>query len=211
MKWISIVMLLSLHTGSFAQTTEEWLKQKKARIKYLTQQVAAFEVYLVDLKKGYRTVRNGLQVINDVKKGDFSLHEDYFRSLFTVDPLIGNSDGVQGIFTLQKETVGISAAIRPLLSSPFLEASGKDYIVAVMNNVLEKGASDLDDLTLLTTSGKTEMDEEGRLKKINALYLAAKDRYAFALHFRQGVQLLLRSRSREKQAGSSMYSLYGLK
>ncbi len=211
MKWINIVLFLSLHTASFAQTTGEWLKQKKTRIIYLTQQMAALEVYLMDLKKGYRTVKNGLRMIDDVKNGDFNLHNDYFHSLSTVDPQIGNSDKVQGILVLQQQTVGISAGLHPLLSSPLLQLSEKDYIVAVMNNVLQKGSHDLDNLTLFTTSGKTDMDEEGRLQKIDALYLSAKDRYAFVLHFRQDIQLLLRSRSREKQEGSAMYSLYGLK
>ncbi len=211
MKWISIVVLLTLPIVSFAQTTAEWLKQKKTRIRYLTQQVAALEVYLVDLKKGYRTVRNGLGVIDDMKKGDFSLHRNYFRSLYTVDSEIGNSDAVQEIFTLQKETVGISTGLHPLLSSPFLGSSEKEYIRAVLSNVLEKGSRDLDALTLLTTPGKTDIDEEGRLKKITALHGAAGDRYAFALHFRGDIQTLLRSRSGEKQNGAAMNSLYGLK
>ncbi|MBE7174251.1 MAG: hypothetical protein INR73_27000 [Williamsia sp.] len=211
MKWISIVVLLILQTGTFAQTTAEWLRQKKTRIQYLTQQVAALEVYLVDLKKGYRTVRNGLGVIDNLKKGDFSLHNDYFHSLSAVDPLVANSDRVQGIFNLEKETAGISAAMHPLLSSLYLTASEKEYITAVMNNVLEKGSRDLDVLILVTTPGEADIGEEGRLKKIDALYEAGRDRYAFVMHFRQNLQLLLRSRAKEKQSSSVLYSLYGLK
>src|SRR5690606_37042983 len=89
-------------SSAHAQTWDEWFQQKKTQKKYLIKQVAALQIYLGYVKKGYEIARQGLNLIGDIKDGDFSLHKDYFESLKAVNPAIRNSAKVAEIILLQK-------------------------------------------------------------------------------------------------------------
>lgn len=206
-----IVFLFVAMSTSYAQTTAEWLQQKKTRIRYLMQQVAAFQMYIGDVKKGYRTVRDGLHVINDIKHGDFDLHHDYFNSLSSVSAGVKGYSKVGAFAKLQSQIIDLSKATRKLFSSPFLYASEQSYITATINSLLQKCSDDVDKIATVTTSGKMEMTEERRLEEVNSLYESAQDKYSFAVHLLQSTQLLLRSRSKDKENTANMYSIYGLK
>ena len=212
MKKIGLLAVLVIAmSGTYAQTTAEWLQQKKTRIRYLLQQVAAFQMYVADLKKGYRTVKNGLDVINDIKHGDFNLHHDYFSSLSAVSPIIKGSSKVQAITDLQAQTLNTSKAIRTLCSSSFLFLSEQAYITATFNNLVQKCSEDMDKLSILTMSGEMEMTDDQRLNEINALYQSAQDKLSFAVHLKQTTQGLIKSRMKDKANLSTIQSLYGLK
>ncbi len=206
-----LAVLVIVISGSYAQTTAEWLQQKKTRIRYLVQQVAAFQMYLNDLKKGYRTVKNGLGVIDDIKHCDFDLHHDYFSSLSVVRANIKGNSKVQAIADLQVQTVSTSKAIRKLFASSFLLPCEQGYITATINNVMQKCLEDMDKLMTLTTSGKVQMKDKQRLDQINVLYQSAQDKYSFTVHLKQSTQLLLQLRMKEKTNASTIHSLYGLK
>ena len=206
-----IVIMCIAMSASFAQTSQEWLQQKKTRIRYLMQQVAAFQMYAGDLKKGYRTVKGGLHLIDDIKHGDFDLHHRYFSSLSSVSSNIKGCNKVQGICELQAEIIDISQALRKLFSSPILYSSEQTYLSATMSNLLQKCSEDLDKLYTVTSAGEMQMKEKQRLEEINTLYQSAQDKYTFAVHLKQSTKLLLQSREKDKTNTSAMYSLYGLK
>ncbi|MDQ2753440.1 MAG: hypothetical protein M3R72_10505 [Bacteroidota bacterium] len=194
-----------------AQTSQEWFQQKKTRIQYAALQLMAFQVYMSDLQKGYKTVKGGLNVIHDLKRGDFDLHHNYFGSLVSISEAVKGYDKVKGITFLQMQIVNVSKAIHKLFSSPFLLSSEQDYLRATFNNLLKKSSDDIDNANLLTTSNEAQLKESERLEGINDLYQSVKDKYTFAVHLQQSTQLLLLSRSKEKTNTSTLNSLYGLK
>ena len=209
------VILISLLCGSMlagsAQNTQEWFQQKKTRIKYGEQQVMAFQVYMGDLQKSYQTVRSGLNVLHDLKRGDFDLHRNYFSSLVSTSEAVKGCDKIKGIALLQVQILNVSKAIHRLFSSPFLLSSEQHYLRAALNNLLKKSSDDIDNANMLTTSNEAELKEKERLKGINELYQSVQDKYTFAVHLKQSAQLLLLSRSREKTNTSTLNSLYDLK
>ncbi len=150
-------------------------------------------------------------MIDGLKRGDFGLHQGYIESLSSVDPAVGHSSTVEAIFMLTKQMTDVITAMRSFQSSPLMHFDERMYITAVTGNLLQKSAADIEDLTLFVRSGEAAMSEENRMQHIGALYTAAKDRHAFLLHFRQGIQLLQRSRAKEKQGISDMNTLYGIK
>ena len=80
MLWLAVIQISSIaHT----QTWDEWFRQKETQKKYLLEQIAALNVYLGYVKEGYSIARDGLRIINDIKQGDFKLHDDKFQSLQT--------------------------------------------------------------------------------------------------------------------------------
>ena len=205
------VWLCAAYCTVHAQTSAEWLQQKKTRIRYLTQQVAAFQVYLGDLKKGYRTVKNGLNVINDLKHGDFDLHHDYFNSLSSVSNAVRVDGKVERAADLESKIIDLTRSLRKLFPSSFLFAFERNYLTATIDNLLEKCSEDMDKLNTVTTSDKAQMTEARRFNEINTLYQSVQDKYSFAVHLKQSTQSLLRYRSKEKMNASTIYSLYGLK
>ena len=74
--------------SSFSQTTAEWTQQKKTQIKYLVQQIIAFQTYLIYVKKGYDIAHKGITTVQNIKNGEWNLHKDFFGSLKMVNPSI---------------------------------------------------------------------------------------------------------------------------
>ena len=88
MRKILMILLVLTVPCVHAQTFQEWTQQKKTQIKYLVQQIAAFQVYIGYVEKGYSIAKKGLNAISNIKHGDFSMHNDYFNSLKIVNPKI---------------------------------------------------------------------------------------------------------------------------
>ena len=71
-----------------AQNAEEWSSQKQTQIRYLLKQIAGLKIYIELLQKGYSVVNDGINLVSDLKNGEFNLHKSYFQSLSTVNPAI---------------------------------------------------------------------------------------------------------------------------
>lgn len=156
-----------------AQTTAEWLRQKKTRISYLLQQIAAQQVYLNDLKKGYGIVSGGLQVISDVKHGDFDLYRNYFSSLSDVSGSVKEAGKTKCITDMQAQILRVNRTIRAVLSSAFLHPSETKYINATLDGLLKQCNEDIDKLSILITPGRSIMTDAQRLNGLDDLYEAA--------------------------------------
>src|SRR5687768_615661 len=96
MKFRILIMSLLLFVvqSAHSQAWNEWFRQKKTQKKYLIQQIAALKVYLKYLKQGYGIVKKGMQVVGDIKEGNFNSHKEYFGSLREVNELISGSGKV---------------------------------------------------------------------------------------------------------------------
>src|SRR4051812_14383767 len=101
---ITLVILIAFKESS-AQTFDEWFKQKKTQKKYLIEQIAAFQMYLGYVQKGYSIARKGLTTIGNIKKGDFNLNNDFFSSFKSVNPTIRNYSKVAEIIAFQIKIV----------------------------------------------------------------------------------------------------------
>ena len=160
-----VIIILLVLTGSFksvsAQTFDEWFHQKKTQIKYLLQQIAANEVYIDYLRKGYKIAESGLNTINDIKHGDFNLHNDYFNSLKTVDPKVRGMAEVAGIFMFQDQIIKqvTYAGQRIKLSDQFTSSEIK-YVQSVFNHLLDECTKDVNALTDVVTSGDITMTDD---------------------------------------------------
>jgi hypothetical protein len=95
----------------YSQTLAEWTKQKKTQIKYLLQQIAANKVYLDYIEKGYGIAKDGLNTIQNFKKGDFSLHQEFIASLSKVNPKIKSYSRVADVISYQIRIVKDMATV----------------------------------------------------------------------------------------------------
>ncbi len=200
-----IILILSaiLFTSTTAQT-----KQKK----YLLQQIAALQVYISYVQKGYSIARQGLNTIGDIKHGEFNLHKDYFNSLKTVNPQIKKYSKVAEIVFLEVNIIKIyKEAAENLKQSGSLNSGEINYINGVFASLMDDCAKTIDALISVTTSGQLEMKDDERLKQIDALYSDMQDKYTFIQGFSNEARLLATSRISEQNNIRTSRALNGIK
>lgn len=201
MKKLTIILfLLGATTELNAQTFNELFRQNKTQKKYLTQQIAALQVYIGYAQKGYSIARDGLDAIGNFKRGEFGLHTGYFRSLKNVNPKIRNVAQVAGIIALQVEIVNRSAkTFRWLQQSNAFTVDEQAYIKRVFGRLLEDCETVLDELLTVTTDSELEMKDDERLERIDVLYRDMMDKSIFSQSFSNETRALAASRSKENR------------
>jgi hypothetical protein len=213
MKKIIIIILLGLFaTGAKSQTFAEWFQQKKTQKKYLLQQIAALQIYIGYLQKGYSIAKNGLTEISDFKNGEFNLHSDYFSSLKNVNPKIKNYARVADIISFQIKIVQTyHQTYRQVKKSRALNTDEINYIYRVFGRLLDDCNANIDELITLTTSGKLEMKDDERFERIDALYKDMQNKYTFTKTFSNEVIELAAERLKEKNDVQTSRLINGIK
>jgi hypothetical protein len=201
------ILILLCTTTAFGQTFAEFFKQKKTQEKYLIEQIAALEVYTGYLKKGYKIASSGIHTIRDFKNGEFSLHDAFISSLKAVSPSIRNDIKVAETVAL---AVQIDDAFNGISIDNWLSVSEQNYIREVQHMVRSECDNDLEELLLVITSGKIEMTEAERVKRLDKVYLAMKDKSAFTQNFTGDVALFIRQKENEQRSVNRLKKYYGI-
>lgn len=188
-----------------AQTFAEFFSQKKTQKKYLLQQIAALQLYIGYAKKGYDIASSGLNTVRDITNGEFSLHGTFLSSLKAVSPAIRNNAKVAEIIALQ---IAIGSAFNGIGNSG-LSLSDKLYLQDVKEHLMEECVKDLEELLLVITSGKVEMTDDQRIKRLDRIYLSMRDKSAFAQNFSNQVGILIRQRANEQKEIEQIRRYYG--
>jgi len=198
-------LLSSLVTTGKAQTWNEFFKQKKTQRKYLLQQIAALELYIGYVRKGYEIADQGISTVRSIRDGEFGLHSAFFNSLKAVNPAIRNHTKVAEIIAMQ---LSVSSSLKEMKADDYLSAENLAYISQVAAVVLNECAVDLDELLLVITAGKTEMKDDERLERLDKVYTAMKDKSAFVQSFSGEVHILTGQRKTEQQSITDLKQLY---
>lgn len=208
------LIICAVFISSFAksQTFDEWFNQKKTKLKYIAQQIAAFQVYAGYLKKGYEIVDKGWNTINDIKHGDFDLHNNYFTSLKQVNNSVRDYDKINAITNLQFQILQVDGATKKFIQgNGNIQDEEKDYINLVLSNLLNKCTDNLSELKTLTTNDSLSMKDDERLKRIDDLYIDMQDKYSFAKDFQNLLQTLALLRAKGTNDINTSKLLYRIK
>ncbi len=200
-----ISCLLSLGSVANAQTFAEWFSQKKKQKEYLLKQIAGLQVYIGFVKKGYDIATSGIHTVRDIKNGEFGLHSAFFSSLKAVSPFIRNNSKVAEIIEMQ---LAISKSFNGIKSNELLSSSDSDYIATVREKVLDECFTDLEELLLVITSGKVQMTDDERIKRLDQVYAGMKDKSAFTQSFTGGVAMLISQKESEQRSINQNRRLY---
>jgi len=203
------LVLLMLFVGSsqvYAQTWNEIFRQKKTQQKYLLQQIAALQVYTGYLKKGYDIASSGLSTIKDITNGEFGLHDVFISGLKKVSPVIKGNIKVAEIIQMQ---LAIGRAFKGITGNPGLTPSNQLYVSKVRENLWEESLKDLEELVLVITSGKVEMDDAERIRRLDLIYLSMGEKSAFVRHFCAEVEMLVGQRENEDLSIKQLGRWYG--
>lgn len=189
-----LVLMFCYGGAAHAQTFGEFFNQKKTQKKYLLEQIAALQLSLSYAKKGYQLVDGGLQTVRDITNGEFSLHEAFISSLKTVSPAVRKNVKVAEILAYQ---ISIARWFGEFKGNAMLSPADQLYILEVKAAVLADCSLDLESLLLVVTSGRLEMGEAERIRRIDLLYEAMQDKAAFTADFMGKVERLVRNRERD--------------
>ncbi|WP_163397385.1 hypothetical protein [Flavobacterium fluviatile] len=202
-----IIMLFVSVFLSVCQLQAQQAKQKRM----LVLQIAALRTYVDYAAKGYKAVKSGLNFISDAKKGEVNLHSDYFTSLISVNPKVKNYARVAEIITLQIEIFKIyKNTLASLPQDDLFHGNELEYIERTFRRLFDSCDDNLDILFLITTSTSLEMKDDERIERIDKLYEAARDDYAFCKKFSGEIKLLALSKAREKNDVKKAEVLLGL-
>jgi len=207
-----IIMLMCTVNALKAQGIGEWFNQKKTQKQYLLQQIAALKVYTEYLQKGYSIAHDGLNTIQDFKKGEFNLHTDYFNSLKRVNPNVKNYGKVEETIQLQTRILKVSRISRVLVnSSRILGQEEKDYINRVYERLLTGCGEILDELKAVISNNELQMKDDERLKRIDMLYQQMVGNFTFCRSFGDETSLLISNREREQKEIKDARLMNGIK
>jgi hypothetical protein len=203
-------VLLVLALGSVnvqAQTWDEWWNQKKTQIKYLTDQIAALQVYGGYVKQGYALSRDGLGSVSGWAKVELGLHSAYYGSLSSVNSAVKSNASVDECVSYAH---GVPGLFDSLSSLSGLDAGYRKYIASVEVKILVDVDAAISELELVLTPGKVEMADEERLKRVWAVRARLADLYGFTASFCYSVKMLVLGKGRENDQILTLRRLYGI-
>jgi hypothetical protein len=181
-----------------APNFSEWFRQKKTQIKYLVQQIAALQVYLGYLKKGYEVVDKGLTTVGKIKDGTFDQDKVYLTSLKNVSPVVSNSPQINAILVYQQSIIKAFQNLETIISdNEYIAPPEKEYIRIVHANMLQERDDAIDELSLILTTGETEMKDDERLLRLDTIHEEMLDKYTFTKSFVSSARLLVMQRAKE--------------
>jgi hypothetical protein len=197
---ILLMMLMSVITSlAEAQTFNELFRQKATQRKYLIQQIAALKVYLDYLKKGYDIAKKGLDIVGDIKDGNFKSHGEYFGSFKLVSISVKSSSMIASTIAYQNLIItDFRSLLYDIEHTQYLTNEEKKYVSAVYSNMLVLCESELAALTTIISDGQLEMKDDERLGQIEAIYHSMKDKYVFTRSFSNSTKMLIMQRSKEQ-------------
>ncbi len=154
MKKLILILLMFFNSFGYSQTLAEWTQQKKTQINYLIQQIAALQVFTTYVEQGYKIASSGLNMIQDIKKGDLNLHSDYFSSLKNVNPTVKAYSKIAEIIAMQINIIKVCRQQKlNMNNSRQFNSDERSYAGKVLENVLNGCTEIIDQLIVTTTDG----------------------------------------------------------
>jgi hypothetical protein len=200
MKKILLVLIATGASFNFceAQTWNEWFRQKKTQKQYLIQQIAALKVYLKYLKEGYDIAQKGLNLVGDIKDGNFNDHSTYFESLRLVNSSIRSSPKISLIIAYQVRIVNDFRALqKDCRGNRDLTEEEMQYIEKVYEKLLTECETSISDLNVMITDNASQLKDDERIERIDLIYEDMTDKHSFARAFCNSTRMLMAQRSRE--------------
>jgi hypothetical protein len=201
-KYIPLLFVVSAakaQSFSFSDLFGQANKQKN----YYLQQIAAYNALESEIKMGYGVIKNGLGGIASINTAELNAHTAFYNSLKTPSPAVKNSTQVKDILIYQQY-------INTAFSQSFtgLTSDETNYVAAVKSSLLADCNKDLADLQNLLATGKLQLNDAERLKRLNAIHASMLDKYQFSQSFTNSIKKLALQRQQETNGAQTLTGLY---
>ena len=193
-----------------AQLLGGFFSQQSHKEELMTAQIAAYQLYLGELRSGIDIARTGLSAASKLKNGTLDLHAAYFNSLRQASAAIQNNPKAKAMPGLQQQIAReFDQEIAFQKKTNVLTPPEQSYIRQVYKSLAEKCDWDISELRDVLTPGKLELTDEQRLERIDGLDTAMQDKLAFTGAFTAKCHQLALERQQAAKDRQVLRKLYG--
>lgn len=186
-KLITLILIVMQTSVGHSQGLGNIFNQKAADLKSMGKQIALFQLYMGWIEKGYSIARSGLNLIGEIKQGDFNIHNMFFSSLSNVSPNIRRCARVAAIIELVQS---VTKELDKIELIKYLNNEEKKYLSVVKQNLIAECGKSLDLLVLVTNGSNLEMTDDKRLNKINQIYFDLLNKSVLSKEFIQEASMV---------------------
>ncbi|NLR68519.1 TerB family tellurite resistance protein [Chitinophaga varians] len=173
------------------------------------EKLAQLKSILSDLKRGYDIVSKGYGTIKNISEGNFNIHEVFLNGLLRVNPGIARYSKVPAIVSGQARMLSeYRTAWRQFRAGGRFTEKELDYMLRVYGNLLDRSLRNLDELTMVLTSGQLRMSDDERIKAIDRLYNDTNEKTAFLQAFNKRASAINDQREAYLRENKTLRSLY---
>lgn len=202
---IALCCTLQLQLAS-AQSAE--LKQLALNIEKLAQ----LKQVLQNMKKGYEVVTNGYNRIKDLSQGNFNLHDAFLNGLLLVNPQVAKYRRVADIISIEQQLISeYKSAYGRFRSGGQFNSVEIEYLGRVYGNLFDRSVQQLDELTMIITSGQLRMSDDERIEGINRIYDDMQEKITFLRGFNRRTAAVEAQRKMQRRDLGTYRDLNGLK
>lgn len=176
------------------------------------QKLAQFKKILSNMKKGYDILNGGYNTVKNLTEGNFKLHETFLDALLKVSPSVKNYKKVADIIRFQKLIISeYKSAYSRVKTNGLMNKGEIDFIGGVYSGLVDKSLNNLEDLTMVVTSGKLRMSDDERIQAIDRIYDDMQEKLVFLRDFNNQTSVVILQREKEQKDAKAMKAIYGLK
>ena len=164
------------------------------------EKLAQFKQILKDMQDGYEILVKGYGVIKDLTEGNFNLHQAFLDGLMEVSPTVRKYKRIEEIVEMQLELTRLSkGAIRRFQVSQLFNERDMQYLDSVYDRIFKSSLRNMEDLTVVITSGQVRMSDDERLQSIDRIYNDMTDKLTFIRSFNEENKILLLLKAKEQK------------
>ena len=202
---IVLIVLVGLLFPSRVAAQSQEMQQLILNIEKLAQ----FKQILTDMKKGYQILNGGYNVVKDLSKGNFSLHETFLDALMQISPTVRKYKRVGDIIHYQVLLVKeYKAAFNRFRNSGNFNPEEITYLEKVYSKLFKESIRNLDELNSVISANTLRMSDDERLAAIDKVYADMQDKLSFLRNFNNNTSVLGIQRTKERNDINSMRSIY---
>ncbi|SHL37384.1 hypothetical protein SAMN05444266_103114 [Chitinophaga jiangningensis] len=177
-------LMAMLVANAYCQADE--LAQLGLNIQKLNQ----FRKILSEMKKGYTVLSKGYNLVRDVSKRNFSIHQIFLDNLYKVSPVVYKYHRVHEIIQLQTQTLQRYRSNLRFFRAASISDSEFRTFQTIQNNYLKQLTQELEELLMVLTAGKLRMNDAERLETIDRLYIRVSGQAEKMLRLQKNAQSL---------------------
>lgn len=203
-----ILMLLALLSVqlSFAQS------QEAQQLLLNAEKLSQLKGILSSMKKGYNIVSKGYNSVKNIAEGNFSLHEVFMDAMILVSPEVRKYHKIADIISAQTNIVAeYKSAFKRFSLSENFPLSELKYLEKVYGELFNQSLDNLDQLTMVITSGNLRMSDDERLQAIDRIFADTQDKLLFLRSFNRQTTIMNLQREKEKKDIEGTKRFYNLK
>ncbi len=160
--------------------------------------LAQLKKILSNMKKGYEIISKGYNTVKDISKGNFNLHDAFLNALLEVSPSVKKYKRISDIINCQFQIVKeYRSAFNRIKATNLFNVSEINYMETVYSNLISKSFQNLNELSVVITSGKLRMSDDERITAIDRIYGEITDKLIFLRSFNNEGNVLAIQRGRE--------------